>query len=300
MRSPTKFGIYAGIVLFGYTFLFDAHAVTYEDYQAAVADNNKVTIKGLSHGDGEDLDARLYKPAGEGPFPALIALHGAGGIFPYQLWWAKEISNNGFVVLFIDHYCTREYLCVHHTDDSDPRRGEIMRSWQSVSPRQRVMDAAAGYRFLTSKAYVKKEQIGLIGWSWGGSSALYVHKISERLNLPNGGFKGTIAFYPNLQYVMPRREWKHTGLVTQPTIIFYGKDDTLESEESYQELMKEEHPGPITVVGYDGAVRKFDELGNLRTKHHPSVGEFDKAFHRTSFEDSVKRINEFLAKNFQK
>ena len=39
----------------------------------------------MSQGDGKELDAVLYKPKGDGPYPALLTLYGAGEIFPYQL-----------------------------------------------------------------------------------------------------------------------------------------------------------------------------------------------------------------------
>jgi len=41
-------------------------------------------------------------------------------------------------------------------------------------------------------------------------------------------------------------------------------------------------------------------MGNLRTKSHPTGGEFTKAFHLSSFEDAIKKVDEFLAKNFLK
>ena len=283
------------IIICGYLGIYQANAVTHDDYKAAVAEINKVAIKGMPQGDGKDLEARLYKPEGKGPFPALIALHGAGGIFPYQLWWAKEISKKGYVVLFLDSYCTRGYLCVHDTDDNDPRRKKIMQTWQQVSPRQRVMDAVAGYKFLSYQTNVKIDSIGLIGWSWGGSSALFALKVAKRLNLPNGGFKGAIAFYPNLKHLKQSPQWGQTGPIGQPTLILYGKDDVLESVGSYKELMAEGSESLIRVVGYTGATRKFDELGELRTKTHPTAGDFTKAFHLPSFEDAVKRVNHFLA-----
>ena len=287
-------------VVYGFLGIYQASAVTYDDYKAAVAEVNKIAIKGMPQGDGADLEARLYKPEGKGPFPALIALHGAGGIFPYQLWWAKEISKKGFVVLFLDSYCTRVHLCVHDTDDNDPRRKKIMQKWQQVSPRQRVMDAVAGYKFLSNQTNVKVDAIGLIGWSWGGSSALFALKVARRMNLPSGGFKGAIAFYPNLKHLKQSPQWGRTGPIGQPTLILYGKDDVLESVESYNELKAEENESLIRVVDYSGATRKFDELGKLRTKNHPTAGEFTKAFHRSSFEDAVKRVDKFLAEHFLK
>ena len=144
------------------------------------------------------LDGLLFVPEGAGPFPAMVALHGAGGIFPYQAWWARQIANTGVVVLFLDSYCTRGYLCEHSTGDNDKKRGAIMRKWDKVSLKQRVLDAAAGYRFLTAREFIDNKSIGLVGWSWGGTTALFVQRSANRLQLPNGGFKGTIAFYPNL------------------------------------------------------------------------------------------------------
>jgi dienelactone hydrolase len=162
------------------------------------------------------------------------------------------------------------------------------------------MDAVAGYKFLSYKQYVKNDRIGLIGWSWGGSSALFALKGVRRLSLPNGGFKGTITFYPNLKYLKGNPQWDRSGPIGQPTLILYGKDDVLESVGSYKKLIAEENPSLVSVVGYAGATRKFDELGKLRTRSHPRVGEFTKAFHRPSFEDSVKRVDEFLKKHFLK
>ncbi|MDP6366361.1 MAG: dienelactone hydrolase family protein [Nitrospinota bacterium] len=276
-----------------------AFAVSYKDYDKALEGRQKVKLEGISKDDGRELDAYLFKPNGDGPYPALIALHGAGGIFPYQLWWAKEISKKGYVVLFVDHYCTRGHLCEVETDDTDKDRGEVMRNWQIVSLRQRAMDAVAAYIWLSKKPYIKKNQIGLVGWSWGGTSALFAQKVARRMLLPNGGFKATVAFYPNLKHVAEEPQWSGTGPIAQPTLILYGKADPLESEESYQRLLSAGHPGPIRVVGFDGAYRKFDELGSYREKYHPSVGNFPKAFQQEALDTSVKEIRNFLSKNLR-
>jgi len=271
-------------------------AVSFEAYGEAVSAGKKIKIKGVSFGDGKDLEALLFTPTEPGPHPAMVALHGAGGIFPYQLWWAREVSKRGFIVLFIDHYCTRGHLCEHATDDSDSSRGEIMRDWQQVSPKQRAIDAAAGYIWLSKQNNIKKEKIGMIGWSWGGSAALFVHKVSGRFSLPNGGFKATIAFYPNLKYVIDKPQWERTGPIEQPILILYGKDDVLESDEAYKVLKSAGFPAPIKVLGFEGAYRKFDELGPYREKFHPSIGKFPKAFQKKAFERSVLEVNNFLTK----
>jgi len=276
-----------------------AQAITWDDYVKSVQHGKEVQIEGISPGDSKNLTGRIYFPSeGTGPYPALVALHGAGGIFPYQLWWADWISQQGFIVLSIDSYCTRGHLCEHSSGDEDKNRGKIMRNWKKVSLKQRMFDAVAGYQYLSNNPLVKKDSIGLIGWSWGGTAALFTQKFSKRLSLPENGFKGTIAFYPNFKHVQNHRQWKGPGKIAQPTLILYGKSDSLESDGSYKKLKAAKHPGPLTVIGYKGAVRKFDELGPHRMKNHPSVGSFAKAFHKESFEKSMQDVGKFLTNNF--
>ena len=151
----------------------------------------------------------------------MVALRGAGGIFPYQAWWARQKENTGVVVLFVDSYCTRGYLCENSTGDNDKKRGAIMRMWDKVSINQRVLDAAEGYRFLAEREFIDNKSIGLIGWSRGGTMALAVQRVSKRLQLPNGGFKGTIAFYPNLVHVQGHKQWKKCLKIRQPTLFIF-------------------------------------------------------------------------------
>jgi dienelactone hydrolase len=62
------------------------------------------------------LHATLYRPAGPGPFPAVVALHDCGGLNEVraattQLYdeWAKVLSGAGFVVLFPDSFGLRGF-----------------------------------------------------------------------------------------------------------------------------------------------------------------------------------------------
>src|ERR1700754_3802399 len=61
------------------------------------------------------LHAQLFKPDGSGPFPAVIALHGCGGlngqsdqIQPRYLDWAERLLKDGNAVLLPDSYGSRE------------------------------------------------------------------------------------------------------------------------------------------------------------------------------------------------
>src|SRR4051794_33488030 len=62
---------------------------------------------------GEDVPLRalLFRPAGAGPFPAVVALHGCAGLFdrgsglsPRHADWARHLTAQGFLVLFPDSF----------------------------------------------------------------------------------------------------------------------------------------------------------------------------------------------------
>src|SRR5262249_32250032 len=60
------------------------------------------------------LNAILHRPAGAGPFPAVVALHGCAGLFgkdgglaPRHADWAERLAAEGFIVLFPDSFGSR-------------------------------------------------------------------------------------------------------------------------------------------------------------------------------------------------
>ena len=244
---------------------------------------------------GDSLTGLLYRPDGEGPFPAIVALHGAGGIFPYQLWWARYLSQQGYVVLMVDSYCKRGVLCEHSSGDDDPARGRVMRNWDRIPVPQRVADAYGALDHLKSLSYVEGDKIGVVGWSWGGSAALYALNLEKRLRV-SSTFAGAVAFYPNYKYMTRSRHWGGYK-ISKPVLILYGKDDVLESTESYAEALNA--AVPAVIVAYDGGVRKFDEVGEPRMKEHPKVGSFPKAFLEPAFRDSMGQVQRFFLELFK-
>src|ERR1700686_5851845 len=60
------------------------------------------------------LKAVLYRPEGTGPFPAVVATHGCGGLDdragalgPRYRDWAQHLAKAGFAVLYPDSYGSR-------------------------------------------------------------------------------------------------------------------------------------------------------------------------------------------------
>lgn len=68
------------------------------------------------------LTAQLYTPKGPGPFPALVLLHGCGGLGPNMFAWAEWLRAEGYAALVLDSFGGRgiRRLC----GDSSPLRGQ--------------------------------------------------------------------------------------------------------------------------------------------------------------------------------
>jgi dienelactone hydrolase len=113
-----------------------------------------------------DLPFSLSKPAGDGPFPAVVLLHDCSGLgarssgAPWR--WSSLLTAKGYVTIWPDSFSTRGHprgVCV---DGSPPR----------ILPRQRAADAYAALDHLRTLPYVDHDRIAVMGGSHGGSSTL--------------------------------------------------------------------------------------------------------------------------------
>lgn len=53
---------------------------------------------------------KIFKPAGAGPFPAVVVAHTCGGIEAHVYERAKEILDAGYIVLVLDSYSSRNHF----------------------------------------------------------------------------------------------------------------------------------------------------------------------------------------------
>ncbi|MCC6613334.1 MAG: alpha/beta fold hydrolase [Anaerolineae bacterium] len=102
------------------------------------------------------ISATLVQPAGEGPFPAVLMLHGFGSskdeVGNMYLNLAAALGNEGIASLRIDFRGWGE------------SEGEMVDS----SVDGMVADAETAYAYLTSLDFVDADKIGLMGFSLGG------------------------------------------------------------------------------------------------------------------------------------
>jgi dienelactone hydrolase len=240
------------------------------------------------------LHARLYRPEGAGPFPAVVALHDCGGLASrpnteVQLYdeWAHHLVAQGFVVLFPDSFGSRGI-------GSQCRE----RDRKVHASKDRVADANAARIWLQAQNYVRADHITLLGWSNGGVAALWAVRPTAA---PKDGadFRSAVAFYPSCRRL---RETAWSARV--PTLILIGSSDDWTPATACQQMVAGAHnrSARVQIVVYPGAHHDFDRANfplRLRTGLVNTVDPSGKAHGGTNpaaRADALKRVPEWLAR----
>ncbi len=202
--------------------------------------------------DSRDLVGWLARPAGTGPFPVVIGLHGCAGLYTRsgeinarESDWSQRLTSAGFAVLLVDSFGPRgiKALC------NDRER--------SLTPAGRARDAFAAIDWLEKQSFALKQRIALIGWSNGGSTALRVAGAPEARRL-----RHVIAFYPGCRVIL-KRGWQ----AQTDTAIFQGLADDWTPAAPCDELARS---GGARFVGFPGAYHDFDHP-NLKLRERKAA-----------------------------
>jgi dienelactone hydrolase len=157
---------------------------------------NSVPIRLLgSTNDVASINGYLGKPRGKGPFPAVILMHGCGGV---RLSGAGGVRNHrwvemyrklGYVTLIPDSFTSRGWYGCRNRDPNS-----------EITFKQRVADAYSALMFLSKQSFVDKDQVVLEGLSHGGNTVLQAITAQDPTG-QNGKFAAGIAFYPNCRFL---------------------------------------------------------------------------------------------------
>ncbi|MDO9365682.1 MAG: dienelactone hydrolase family protein [Methylotenera sp.] len=139
------------------------------------------------------LRAVISKPKGDGPFPAVVLMHGCGGWQP-----AVRYTMNGYTDFLVDHG-----FVVLNLDSFGPRNnggGKVCESIKRLTDAldYRTHDAYDALRYLQTQKFVAGNNIFLMGQSNGGSVAINVAKGDTPQDKKNKdeGFRAVVAYYP--------------------------------------------------------------------------------------------------------
>jgi dienelactone hydrolase len=173
---------------------------------------------------GTQLGAVLSRPLGNGPYPAVVLMHGCGGLWSTKNGsvpqrhikrWLSTLARQGYVAIAVDSFTARGVKRVCGLPPSKTGVSEVT---------DRVTDAFAALERLRSLPYVDPARVAVLGWSNGGSAALASVGEGAPAGPPaDGGFRAAVAFYPGCGL----RDAFKTYRPTVPTRVLSAQDDPL-------------------------------------------------------------------------
>jgi dienelactone hydrolase len=198
------------------------------------------------------LKSYVYRPAGDGPFPAVVALHGCAGLAGRSgpvagryHDWGERLAAAGFVVLFPDSFGSRGLSSQCSVRERSVR-----------TARERVADALAARRWLQNQKWVVANRVSLLGWQNGGGAALWTVRRHARSGAEGGpDFRSAVALYPGCRRLR-QTEW--SGRV--PTLVLVGAADDWGPASACQQMVASARgrSAQAQIVVYPGAYAEFD------------------------------------------
>jgi len=227
------------------------------------------------------LTGYLARPAGPGPFSAVVLVHGCGGFHSSMISWADRLSRSGHVALAVDSFGPRGI-------DDDCNGAGI--------PYQ-VDDSYAALRYLSPKAFVRPSQVAVMGFSQGGWSVLRALEKSDVPPRAAGKFRAGIAFYPVCQF--------SNGIMTVPVLVLIGAADNWTPSADCEamaagrtELGAPRTPGDrssIELVIFPGAHHGFDLVDlSLAPGQGVTAYGYRVEYNEDAMRTSIAKVRDFL------
>jgi carboxymethylenebutenolidase len=252
-------------------------------------------------GDGEtQLVGYLYLPAGEGPHAAIVLLHGRAGAYSSlkrgvhtaealsarHRMWAEFWAKRGYVALLVDSFAPRGY------GDGFPKYSYGERPAAVSEQTARALDAYGALAYLSSRADVTRERIGVHGWSNGGMtvlSAIDRARFGGNSVEATSRFKAALAQYPSCRTQARQADYHPYA----PLLILAAEDDDEVSPHVCRTLAEglRGRGAAVEFVMYEGAHHSYDDPGRTKQSHAPN---------RAAMRDSLERAAVFFERHLSK
>jgi dienelactone hydrolase len=244
---------------------------------------------------GHALKALMFRPDGQGPFPAVVALHNCTGLTNRSGTlgaryrdWGERLAREGFVVLMPDSNASRG------VGSQCNKRG-------SVRPdRERVTDANVARVWLQEQKYVAADRVSLLGWSSGAVAVLWTARVRPQAQTDEGpDFRSAVALYPGC-----RRLSNAAWSARVPTLILIGRADDQASAATCQQMVADARgrSARVEIHVYPNAHHDFDHPNRplqLRTGLAFSAdgsGRVHSGTNPAARADALKRVREWFSR----
>jgi dienelactone hydrolase len=208
-------------------------------------------------------ELRIPKP-GTDRLPAVVFVHGAGGIgFNYGMW-AGELNEAGFATFVSDSFTGRGITNTF----TDPAQ---------LSPYAKMNDAFAALAMLTKHPRIDPDRIAVMGFSNGAVPSLYasMDRFQRAYAPASANFAAYIGFYTPCNTAMIDDD----KVSQKPIRLYHGvADDWVSISPCRDYVARLKKVGAnIDIVEYPGAYHLFDNQAIVGTVRNPqATTEFRK------------------------
>jgi dienelactone hydrolase len=220
----------------------------------------------------------IFKPEGDGPFPAIVLTHTCGGIQPHISDRAKELIAAGFVVLVQDSY--------------GPRGHTTFCTAAGVGAPRVYKDSFDALKHLSQLNVVDPSRIYLVGLSLGSFAAAAVSspEVARWIGTQDR-FRASVGWYGACTFnVGPYPKWeliRHD--VDRPVLLLMAKNDIETPIADCFPLLEnlKAEGKPVAWHVYDDATHGWDKSDQRRGYRYNAAVTAD----------AMKRTIEFLKQN---
>ena len=243
------------------------------------------------------IEATMVRPAGSGPFPAVVQLHGCAGLEAQSFRWARWLAERGYVALVVDSFGPRGVKSDCRSGPDDP------------PITARFDDAFGALRYLQSLPEVRADRVAAIGWSQGGVYAMAVingpslDRARRRgVALPVTGFAAGVGVYPGGCFSLVGER------VVRPLLVLIGEADDWTPAAKCREMVEamRGRGADATIVTYPGAYHYFDVEGQrlevqtqVENDNRPGGFGATVSYQAEAAGDARRRVEEFLARHLK-
>ena len=202
-------------------------------------------LLGAKDGTPARIGAELRLPPGTARIPAIVLIHGSGGVGANIDGWAQALNAMGIAALILDTFTGRG-ISQTITDQSQ------------LSSFSMIVDAYKGLELLSRHPRIDPSRIAVMGFSKGGFAALYssMKRFQRLWGTPGIEFAAYISFYTRCDAPLLEDEI----VSDRPIRIFHGSaDDYVPVEPTRRYVDRLRRAGKdVQLTVYEGARHAFD------------------------------------------
>jgi dienelactone hydrolase len=202
-------------------------------------------LSGRRDGQAATIAGELRLPVGEGPFPAVVLMHGSGGVGGNVNRWSMEFVEMGVAAFIVDCFSGRG---IRSTIADQSQLGGLAM----------IYDAYRALEVVSGDVNIDARRIVLMGFSKGGFAALYASlKRFQRYYAPRDAeYWGYLPFYARCDIVFSQDE----DVADRPIRMFHGEaDDWVPFEPARQYVARLRAAGKdVELTTYPGVRHSFD------------------------------------------